>query len=253
MNPTLFGWGKYKMERFTKDQAPDCGLCRFKTSCFFSRLDPEAQKAWNRIKLGRRFADEETIFAECQSPQGIFTVCKGRAKVFSTDTKGQQMITWIRHPGETFGHIALFSENDYYCNSRAMGDTILSFVDKKSLESFLDQHPKTYKLFLKKVAAETHALQMKLNDTAYKPARSKVARALLNAISFKSKDTERPAIFGLKRTEIAEITGLALETVVRTLAELEKRDIIKRETKSIKILDFATLSRIADPHAARAK
>jgi CRP/FNR family transcriptional regulator len=239
------------MDRFTKNQAPDCGSCRFKAVCFYNKLDAQAQKSWNAIKVGRKFADEEGIYNEFQQPLGVYTVCKGRAKVFSADAKGQQMITWIRHPGETFGHIALFSENDYFCNSRAMGDTILSFVDKKSLEHFLNEHPKTYKLFLHKVATEMRGLQLKLKDTAYKPARSKVARALINAISYKSKDTSSPAIHGLKRTEIAEITGLALETVVRTLAELEKRSVIKREAKSIKILDYQTLLRVADPHAKK--
>lgn len=239
------------MHRFTKEQAPDCGVCRFKAGCFYSKLDAQAQKAWGALKLGRKFADEESIYNECQQPLGVYTVCKGRAKVFSTDDKGQQMITWIRHPGETFGHIALFSENEYFCNAKAMGDTVLSFVEKKKLEDFLAAHPKTYTLFLRKIAAEMHTLQLKLNDTAYKPARSKVAKALINAISFKSKDTSAPAIHGIKRTEIAEITGLALETVVRTLAELEKRSVIKRETKAIKILDYPALVRIADPHAAK--
>ncbi len=239
------------MDRFNKQQAPDCGTCRFKPNCFVVRLDAEAQKVWNSLKLGRKFSDDEDIYSEAQQPQGVYTVCKGRAKVFSTDAKGQQMITWIRYPGDTFGHIALFSENEYFCNAKAMGETILSFVDKKKLEDFLNAHPKTYKIFLRKIANELRALELKLKDTAYKPARSKVARALLNAISYKSKNTTAPAIHGLKRTEIAEITGLALETVVRTLAELEKRSVIKRETKAIKILDYPTLVRIADPHAKK--
>jgi len=239
------------MHGFKRDQAPDCGACRFKANCIFSRLDAQAQKAWNRLRLGRRFADEEGIYNECQPPLGIYTVCKGRAKIFSTDEKGQQMINWIRHPGETFGHIALFSGNEYFCNSRAMGETTLSYVDRKSLEQFLNDHPNIYKLFLTKVATEMRTLQLKINDTAYKPASSKVARALINAISYRSKDTPAPAIHGLKRTEIAEITGLALETVVRTLAELEKRSIIKRETKAIKILDYPMLLRVASPHAKK--
>jgi len=239
------------MDRFTKQQAPDCINCRFKPNCFVVRLDPETQTEWNALKLGRKFADEEEIYAECQKPLGIYTVCKGRAKVFSTDAKGQQMITWIRHPGDTFGHIALFSENEYFCNSRAMGDTILSYVETKKFEEFLNRHPKVYKIFLRKIANEMRALQLKLKDTAYKPARSKVAKALINAVSYKSKNTAAPAIHGLKRTEIAEITGLALETVVRTLADLEKRNVIKREIKAIKILDYPTLVRIADPHAKK--
>ena len=237
------------MHRFTKDQAPDCGACRFKQNCFVVRLDPAAQKEWSALKLGRKYTDEEEIYSECQRPQGIYTVCKGRAKIYSTDSKGQQMINWIRHPGDTFGHIALFSEQEYICDARAMGDTVLSFVDAKKFEQFMDTYPKVYKIFLRKIANEMRAMQYKVKDTAYKPARSKVAKALINAITYKSKNTPNPAIHGLKRTEIAEITGLALETVVRTLADLEKRGIIKREIKSIKILDYPTLVRISDPHA----
>ncbi|MHB0995927.1 MAG: Crp/Fnr family transcriptional regulator [Elusimicrobiales bacterium] len=237
------------MDKFTKQQAPDCMTCKFKANCFVVRLDAETQKEWNSLKLGRKFSDEEEIYAECQQPQGIYTVCKGRAKVYSTDARGQQMINWIRHPGDTFGHIALFSEKEYICNARTMGETILSFVDTKKLEEFMNRHPKVYTIFLRKIANEMRAMQYKVKDTAYKPARSKVAKALINAVSYKTKNTANPAIHGLKRTEIAEITGLALETVVRTLADLEKRSIIKREIKSIKILDYPTLVRISDPHA----
>ena len=239
------------MNRFKKEEAPDCGACRFKTGCFYSKLDAGAQKSWNSLKTARKFRNEEGIYSESQAPLGIYAVCKGRAKVFSTDAKGQQMITWIRHPGEIFGHIALFSEKDYFCNSQAMGDTVLSFIDNATMDKFLASHPGTYKVLLRKIATEMRSLQLKLKDTAYKSARSKVARTLLNSITFKSRDTAHPAIFGIKRTEIAEITGLALETVVRTLAELEKRNIIKRETKAIKILDHATLLRVADPHAKK--
>jgi CRP/FNR family transcriptional regulator len=239
------------MNKFTKEEAPDCGVCRFKAGCVYSKLDAAAQKTWNTIKIARKFHNEENIYREGQPPLGIYTVCKGRAKIFSTDAKGQQMITWIRHPGETFGHIALFSEKDYFCDSETMGEAVISFIDKNTLEKFLSSHPETYKVLLRKIASEMRLLQLKLKDTAYKSAHSKVARALLNAITFKSRDTSHPAIYGLKRTEIAEITGLALETVVRTLAELEKRKIIKREVKSIKILDQATLTHVADPHAKK--
>ncbi|MEK7721821.1 MAG: Crp/Fnr family transcriptional regulator [Elusimicrobiota bacterium] len=239
------------MDGFTKEQTPECGVCRFKISCFYGKLDAGAQKAWGNLRLARKFKDGEEIYSESQQPQGVYTVCKGRVKIFSTDAKGQQLITWIRHPGETFGHIALFSENEYSCGGRTMGETVLSFVNKKKLEDFLDRHPGTYKLFLHKIAVEMHSLQLKLKDTAYKSAHSKVARALINAISYKSKDTSTPAIHGLKRTEIAEITGLALETVVRTLAEFEKRHIIKREPKSIRILECGLLTKIADPHSKK--
>ncbi|MCX5784651.1 MAG: Crp/Fnr family transcriptional regulator [Elusimicrobia bacterium] len=236
------------MENTAKKQITNCADCGFLSACFASKLEPEAAKLWNAMKAARHLKDGEEIYGAAQKPAGFFVVCKGRAKVFSTDARGQQMINWIRHPGELFGHIAFFSGNPYSCNARAMGDTILSFFSEKAMDNFLASNPKTYRLFLRKLAEETHGLQKKLNDTAYQPAKGKVAKTLLKAVSFKSKDTAAPAIYGLKRTEIAEITGLALETVVRILAEFEKKNWIKRETKSIKILDHAALSKIANPH-----
>lgn len=239
------------MENTAKKPIADCADCGFLLICFANKLEPEARKFWNTTKTVRHLKDGDEIYGETQKPTGIFVVCKGRAKVFSTDAKGQQMINWIRHPGELFGHIAFFSGNSYSCNARAMGDTTLSFLSEKALDNFLAANPKTYRLFLRKLAEETRGLQTKLSDAAYQPAKGKVAKTLLKAVSFKSKDTSAPAIYGLKRTEIAEITGLALETVVRILAEFEKKHLIKREIKSIKILDHAGLSKIASPHAKK--
>jgi CRP-like cAMP-binding protein len=155
------------------------------------------------------------------------------------------MITWIRHPGEIFGHIALFSQNDYLCNGRTMGPTTISFIDAKTMNKFLNTYPRIYPLLLRMISGELRAVQLKLKNTAYKPAKSKVALALINAISYTSKNTAAPAIHGLKRTEIAEITGLALETVVRALAELEKKKIIRREVKAIKILNYTSLVKLS--------
>ncbi len=239
------------MNRFTNASVPGCQACRFRSSCFYDRLEPAAQKIWNKVRTAAEFATERNVYSEGEMPKGIYVICKGRVKVFTTDNRGQQLITWIRHPGEIFGHIALFSQFEYRCSGRAMGPTVLSFIDAKALHELLDAYPKTYLLLLRTIATELRIVQHKLKDTAYQPARSKVATALINAISYSSKDTPAPAIHGLKRTEIAEITGLALETVVRALAELEKKHIIKRETKAINILDYPALMKLAGFHPSK--
>lgn len=233
------------MRRFTKTAVPNCFSCTFKTSCFFNRLEPAAQKAWNGIRMSASLPDGQDIYSEHQNPEGVFVVCKGRVKIFTTDPTGQQMIIWIRHPGEMFGHIALFAGTDYLCNSRTMGATVLSCIDSKTIKEFLNSFPKTYPLLLRSISNEVRCAHLKLKDTAYKPAKSRIALVLINAISYRSKNTSAPAIHGLKRTEIAEITGLALETVVRALAELEKKKIIKRETKAIKITNYPALLKLA--------
>ncbi|MCG2724907.1 MAG: Crp/Fnr family transcriptional regulator [Elusimicrobia bacterium] len=233
---------------FKNNKKIDCLKCIFQKNCVFNDLDLKTKIEWNSLKRAASCENGHLIYKEGEKPTDIFIVCGGRVKIFTTDSKGQQMITWIHHPGKTFGHISLFAENDYRCNAECMGKTIISAIDQKSFRYLLDSYPKLYMLFLKSISADICVMELNLKDTAYKPAKVKIANTLLKSISFKSKDTTYPTIYGLKRTEIAEITGLALETVVRALAAMEKNKIIKREAKYIKILNLAKLHKISDTH-----
>lgn len=230
---------------FSKANTPNCYTCKFKSSCFFSLIEPPAQKFFNEIKLGGNFKNKDMVNRAGEKPSGLYIICKGRVKIYTTDAKGQQLITWVRHPGEVFGHISFFACKEYYCNAECMGETTLSFIDCKTLNNFLDRYPQISLVFLKLISTELMNFQIKLKDTAYKPAKSKIADTLIKSISFKTKNTPTPTIYGLKRTEIAKMTGLALETVVRTLQDMEKKNIIKRETTCIKIIDYNALSKIA--------
>ncbi len=79
-----------------------------------------------------------------------------------------------------------------------MGKTLVSEMDIKSFKKFLNAQPKLYHFLLKKLSQDLIELQGSLKDTAYKPAKVKIANTLLKSISFKSKDTNSPTIHGLK-------------------------------------------------------
>lgn len=223
----------------------DCKKCKFFKNCFVSNLSEKERESLIGISNYVSFKDGDLIYQEGEIPENIFIVCKGRVKIYSTDYSGQQLIIWIRYPGEIFGHLAVFSEKEYLCNAQAMGDTIICKIDKIHFYNLMNQYPNISKLIIKKMSNEIRILQLKLKDTAYKPAKSKVANTLIKHISFKTKDSQYPTIYGLKRREIAEITGLALETVVRILSEFEKKKIIQRSPNFIKILDYQTLVKIS--------
>ncbi|MBI4655279.1 MAG: Crp/Fnr family transcriptional regulator [Elusimicrobia bacterium] len=158
---------------------------------------------------------------------------------------GQQMIYRVKHPGELFGHVGFFSCQSHICHAQSMGDTVVSFVPGVNVLNFLKEYPSLNLLMLKTVSLEIQNLYRKLKDALHKPAKVRLADTLIKSVSFRSKDSPTPTIYGLKRTELADITGLALETVVRTLASFEKKKIIMREAKAIKILDINALKKIA--------
>lgn len=78
---------------------------------------------------------------------------------------------------------------------------------------------------------------------------SRIASLLLSIRSHLPSDPKRQKCFqlSLPRADIADHVGTSVETVCRTLAEFKARNLIELPTrKTIRFLDIAGLSRIAD-------
>lgn len=234
------------MFTYSEQTKINCELCRFKNDCVYNNFDEEARKTWNSIKKSRIYSNNEQVYYENDKPKGIYLVCKGKAKVMTAGETKRQMINWIRKPGEVFGHIAYFAEKSYTSNCTSVGESVTSLIEKNDFEKFLETFPAVYKAFIFRLANEASGMQHKLKDTAYKSAKNKVAHALLSSISYNTKNSKTPEC-EIKRGEIAAITGLALETVVRTLQAMENAKIIKRKIKCITITDIKSLKKISEP------
>ncbi len=154
------------------------------------------------------------------------------------------MITRIEYPGDLVGHITLFAGGNYKSNAECMGDTIVSFVEYKPFCRFLEEHPRACIALLEALAKDILVGDDKARDIAYKPAKVRMADVLIKSVSARSKGSSKPMVYGIKRRELAEMAGLTVETAVRTLAGFERNKLIKRDNKTIIILDMEKLDTI---------
>lgn len=201
---------------FTKRDAPDCDLCGFSANCFYHYIDRASQKAWKQLRLAGRFKSGDILFYEGEKPAGLYVVCRGRMKICKTNRCGRQLITRVKRPGDLVGHIPLFAEGSYESNGECMGETVVSLIDYAAFREFLRQHPEACLALIGALARDIRLLETKANDIAYKTARARVADVLLKSVSAQSVKTGRPAVYGTKRRELAEMAGLTVETTVRT-------------------------------------
>lgn len=223
----------------------DCDKCSFRKQCIYSQIkNPKTKRIWNTNKRSCINHDGDIIFQEGDYPENFMLVCKGRVKLYKTTPSGEQVITAIKYPGNMFGYSCVCREDRFILNAKAMGEIYISFFPKKFFIEMLRNDFDFCYAIMKIFCMDIGNLQTKIASMAYQTAEEKIAGILLNHISFSTKNTPTPTIYGLKRTEIAEISGLRIETVVRTLARFEKKKIIKRERDSIKILDMDKLLEI---------
>ena len=220
---------------FSKKEAPDCDWCPFKGNCFFSVLDRADQKIWNKLRIANRFKPGETIFYEGEKPPGLYVLCTGKIKIYKSSRTGQQFIIRILNPGSLMGYRPHFAQESYAATAEAMQESAVSLMDTESFNKFLMEHPKATLRLLKQLSRDLREGEDKARDMAYKPARVRVSDVLLSLM--KKNGSSKPVIHGLKRKDLAEMTGLAVETTVRLLKNLEERGWIKRQRGQIVILD----------------
>lgn len=220
---------------FSKRDAPNCDTCPYRQACFFWSLDKEARKEWKDLRIANKFEAGDVVFYDGEKPNGLYVVCAGKAKVFRTSRNGQQMITRMLGPGQLMGYRSLLAGESYSGSSEAMQDSVVSFIDQAAFDRFLQTNPKAAISMLKKLAQDVRESQDKAMDIVHKPAKARVSDALLRMMHMNGHKT--PVVTGVKRKEIAEMSGLTIETTVRVLADLESRGFIKREEKAIVILD----------------
>ena len=220
---------------FSKREAPNCEWCRYKSNCLYSLLGAkDAKKAWREMRVANAFKSGEVIFHEGTPPIGVYVVCTGRIKIYKSSRAGHQLITRIESPGDLVGHITLLAKDGGYTGTaEALEPSVVSLVDEKTFVDFLARFPEASRALLRETARDVRRGENKARDIAFKPARGRMADTLLRI-----KRPGKPAVIhGFKRRDLAEMSGLTIETTVRLLKDFESRGLIQKKEKDLLILN----------------
>ena len=228
---------------YSKKEAPNCDWCPYKKSCFYELItDKQSKRAWREMRLANRFKSGETVFYEGEQPRGLFVVCKGKVKIHKSSRTGQQLITRIESPGDLLGHISLLAQGAYTSNAEALEESVVSMIDEKSFLDFLVKFPRSALALLRALAHDVRRGENKARDIAFKPARGRLADSLLRMMV---SGKPRPIVAGLKRKDLAEMSGLTIETTVRLLNDFGKRGVLKKRERDLVILNEDQLRTLA--------
>jgi CRP/FNR family cyclic AMP-dependent transcriptional regulator len=80
------------------------------------------------------------LFAEGQSPHGLFIVCKGRVQVSMSWTDDKTPISRISDAGEVLGLAEALSGNPYYTTAEALEPMQANFIGRADFLNFLREH-----------------------------------------------------------------------------------------------------------------
>lgn len=165
----------------------------------------------------------ELIFAEGKSCSFYHQLVTGVVKWSNEDDNGREFIQTLIHPGECFGELPLFDDGPYAASAIAVEKSLLLRLHKSTFLSLLKEYPNISLNFSKMLAARLRFKFMVLKSLAFQDPESRI-HTLLQYCKRESKNICHNCMqLKLTRQQIAGMTGLRVETVIRAMRHMHDR------------------------------
>lgn len=170
----------------------------------------------------------KVLFHEGDEAAFYYQLVYGSVKMYNTNDDGKEFTQGYFSNGQSFGEPPLFINDKYPASAMIFQKSEIIKLSKDKFLKILDEFPDIQKEFLNLMARRIHTKATSSKDIINQKAEHRVQLFL---DSYK-KSTEKEHI-DLTRQEIANFTGLRVETVIRALGKMKKNNIV--EIKSQKI------------------
>lgn len=180
----------------------------------------------------------ETIFLEGDLADDVFGISQGVVRLYKLLPDGRRQILAFALPGE---FLSMPFDDRHTVSADAIGEVALCRFSRSELTKFVRSNPGVMKLIVEFAARELDMARDQLLLLGNGSAEGKVLMFLVNwhnrltRLSVSSKTVPLP----MRRQDIADFLGLKLETVSRTLAKLEQKNVIRLVPKGVFLTDLA--------------
>lgn len=168
----------------------------------------------------KKIAKGNTIFREGTTCNFYYQLVTGRVLWLNINDEGKEFIQTVIDPGECFGELPLFDSEPYAASAIADEDSVIIRIHKPVFEQLIkedyDLHLKFTRLLVQRVRFKI--IILKSLASHHPPI---MINALLNYLKKENQNfcADRNQL-NLTRQQIADMTGLRVETVIRSMRQM---------------------------------
>ena len=206
---------------------------------YFRPLDEATLASIAAVTVRRLYQPDEVIFLEGEPCAGLFAVHSGHVKIYKVSPEGREQILTIIGLRDSFNDVAVFDGGPNPASAQAMDAIELCVIERPTLVSLFDRHPKLAQAVVAVLAARCRMLVGMVEDLSLKSVAGRLAKLLLDQAA-QGQDA-----VPLTRQQMAARLGTIREMVSRALRELEDEGLVSRDGRQIVITDQVALERRA--------
>lgn len=196
----------------------------------------------NSVKI--KYKKKEIICKQGGFVSHVMYVEKGLAKVF-LDDGSNALVLKVIPTGNLLGLTSISEEyNTYQYSAMAYIDSEIRQIDMKTFRQLLKMNSQFAKEVIDILSSNSVQIYSRFFCITHKQAYGRLADILLCLADriFRSPEFELP----LSRKDLAELSGMSQETVIRMLKRFHDDGLIQLDGKNFSVLDYERLRRISE-------
>lgn len=173
------------------------------------------------------------LFREGQTSKFYYQVISGEIKMNNFNDEGKEFIQGIFTAGSSFGEPPLLCDLTYPANAEALTDAEIYTVEKEAFFKLILENPEVNLNISKYLAERLYFKSIMATEISTQEPEHRI----LKLIDYLKSQEKAPKEFryrvALTRQQIADLTGLRVETVIRAVKSLERKQELQIEDRKI--------------------
>ncbi len=189
-------------------------------------IAPELLEKYGALK--KSFGKNDNIFEEGNLPTHYYQIISGEVKMSNYNDDGREFIQGIFYKEQSFGEPPLFLNQNYPANAIAVDDSEVLLLSKNNFLKLLEEKPAISLKIIENLAQRLYYKSVMAAEMSTQEPEHRVLKLIDHGIAyFNFKKDTNGYLINFTRQQIGDLTGLRVETVIRTIKALEKKGLLK--------------------------
>lgn len=184
------------------------------------QIDLDLLFTWGAV--AKKYMKNDVIFYEDDMALFYYQIVEGSVRLYNSNDEGKEFTQGTFCQGNSFGEPPLFINEVYPTTAIASIDSVIIKLSKDKLMKILEDYPSVKLSFLELMAQRIYNKTVSTKQIINQKPEHRI-KSFLESYKKQNKlcSTEK-ILIPYTRQEIADFTGLRVETVIRTLSEMNK-------------------------------
>lgn len=179
------------------------------------------------LKFGAKltsFDKGEILFRQGDIPRYYYQIYTGAIKMNNFNDNGKEFVQGLFSVNDSFGEPPLFIEDVYVTNAEALIHSSLFLLPKAQFLQLLKEHPTTHLAVTVNLANRLYFRSIMASEISSQEPEHRVLKLIdyfkikVNCIA-----SDQKYLVEITRQQIANLIGVRVETVIRSIKSLEKK------------------------------